>query len=729
MVLALACGVVAIAVGAFATWRAGPPESDAAAAIATAVSASPADWDALVSGESSEPPPAEDELSVGVPEQLPDSKEPDASEPRAERIPAGPALRGVVVEAGTGAAVAGVLLELAFVGAVRGRAISDASGAFALAADPAGGGSVRASKDGWEFEPERVRVRHREPGELRFVGTPRASAPVRGRIVDMRAGDPVPFYELEVVARDRKAELVVSDLDGRFATRTPFPAGDVQLDFDPRGEWHEFEVKTSLEARGHRVVDGAAEPILLVLDVGPTYLFDLEPPPDSEVEHAWTTFANVGADARRALGAYPEAWRVDSVSTFWSNHSGGLLHAAVRSNAATWWARFPRALPESMRSRPAEAGYELFVAVGDVGGFALVPSAIGFQPTPVKVELSPLANIHVTAAGARDPPRLEAWAVLSAPGRPVLQVHGLGTEGHSYFSAVPPGAYSIEVTGPGAAGGPVSVHVDGVDLEVEVPTRRLEHMTVGGRLRTSARVLRREVMLELRSSTDSAQVYREVVDLSDAGELGAPFRFEVPDGAYVLSVLASGFAWEPAQVEVSSSRDDLELLCRDDVACATLTVEVVDAEDGASPRGAWWLVFVAEDSYPLRPDSQLTVPAGTSLHWFAGAPGHAAREGVFRIEPGASAASLRAALPRGAGMLVGALDPAGNGIPGAEILVDGRVVARTDERGFALLECPDRVQSIEARREGWICLPDQERSKALFGARQLRKPIYLVPKP
>ncbi len=86
--------------------------------------------------------------------------------------------------------------------------------------------------------------------------------PVRGRVVDARTGEPVPWVDVEL-KRAKASSAEKTDFDGAFVSRVPIQSGKLAIQVSDQGA-----KLGALEVDWVAVVN--AEPVRIVVDVGPT---------------------------------------------------------------------------------------------------------------------------------------------------------------------------------------------------------------------------------------------------------------------------------------------------------------------------------------------------------------------------------------------------------------------------------------------------------------------------
>jgi hypothetical protein len=192
------------------------------------------------------------------------------------------------------------------------------------------------------------------------------------------------------------------------------------------------------------------------------------------------------------------------------------------------------------------------------------------------------------------------------------------------------------------------------------------------------------------------------------------FRFEdVPLGDYTLSVhsFLDAYPWSPAAVDVTPPIENVVLFCDDLVPTSTLVFRVTDALTGA-PLDGFDLhhsgaggIHVVLNGFASGAPALTDHPDVGTLDWRITADGHAPAFGDLDDfgPPVDGVRTAEVVLRRGWATQFRIVD-AKTGVPleGAAVMVDGEVLARTDERGIARAHATAVPEHIEVRHGDWV---------------------------
>lgn len=257
-----------------------------------------------------------------------------------------------------------------------------------------------------------------------------AGAPFRGVLVDESDGALVPHYALDVIVGEA-TERVVSDAQGKFASKQSYEAGEVRvqpIDVDTlkRSSYLGATEAARMILAPKRVAFDPAKEVTLAIEVGPTYRLQLAPAPATLPEGA---VARLWAEP--LPGAAPEVWSVV---------------APLRSEGGGTWARFD-SFPKYVAQASSTWRVSIEVPSGLWSGSAPVTSLRGVQDEPLSIAMSERARWSGglrTHKGAAVP---LAWVTLERLGD-VEQVLEARTEtcdweGRFAFSNLEPGRYRL----------------------------------------------------------------------------------------------------------------------------------------------------------------------------------------------------------------------------------------------------------------------------------------------
>ncbi|MEW6071230.1 MAG: hypothetical protein AB1726_01365 [Planctomycetota bacterium] len=501
---------------------------------------------------------------------------------------------------------------------------------------------------------------------------PPAAASVRGRLLDRETGEPVPWYLLGVSMGGEGGCVVETDAEGRFATPVPYPAGMLTLDlWDVTGQ----ELPADGADRTTRMEHDPAGPELdVAIPVGPTYSLELSLPD------------GLGrSEVRARLYVDPPAHR-EAGDTPWSRTPTTLLRDRPDASRSPW-VRFRGLLV------PAQDPLWLSVESRDGmwRGGARVGGGPGVHPERVRITLHERCAV-VGRFVSVDPIEGGGAQIALLPGTegapPLVWAHA-GVQGGFRIDDLEPGAYRLEVRDEAVTATPVCFTiVEGVLDLGELPW---EPIPLAGpvrlRLRSAAYV---PIDVQLVRTLDPP---RHPLWHSDEWE-------ELPDGRY-----ESVFAWEQVYagdyaIEVHGHGDvswhlplghlvpPVENLLLELPAPAEPVRFDVRAEDG-SELDRWELWARGERVWEmLEPvDGQIAAFAfDDDFQCAVWSPGRRAWRGSGRPpSPGERTIPIR--LPSGWSRLFVVKNRDGwQGVPGAELWLDGTPAGTTDARGELYVE-------------------------------------------
>jgi hypothetical protein len=242
-------------------------------------------------------------------------------------------------------------------------------------------------------------------------------------------------------------------------------------------------------------------------------------------------------------------------------------------------------------------------------------------------------------------------------------------------------------------------------------------------------------VVELVAASDPALRFRVNASLrrrgspSDEGEGGpaAAFAFTgVPPGAYELRVHSpDGLAWTPASVVLDGPRYDLVFTCEDEADTARIELDLRDAETGEPVEGDVfaWIDAAGRIDGRILHDEGDRVARTASGRWIAVDHRHAPAIGRWQADPLSDVVRIAAELERGPGMVAVVVTPWGEPLAGAEVLVDGARMGRTDAGGLLRIQGTSAERSIEARLPGWTTVPS---SASLHGDAALGMAVVVL---
>jgi RNA polymerase sigma-70 factor (ECF subfamily) len=516
-------------------------------------------------------------------------------------------------------------------------------------------------------------------------------------IVDAATGEPLPEYALELRAGEH-IESLATDGDGRVRTERRYRTGafEVKPVDDPRLAL-DRAAATGMELAREEVWipvafdEAEGTPRELPVEVGPTYELDLRSERDVDPDELRAVVLGHGISFRDTIGSF--------------------YGAPVRGadDGAPAWVRF-MPLPTAMLPRTAPWRLEVYARDGFWFGAAEVDSIVGRSREPVVVELQARGRVVGTVRDDAGAPVAGVPVQL----RPV-DAAGEGVRGATDAA----GRFALEWAP--AADYRLAIEPSRHEPEArDVRVRALETQEVDVRLR--ARAIAGDVRGRIVSSTGTyanpcfvlldgrgpgtPDMNRELEWFEEDGRMVGAFAFEdLPTGEYVVSVLSmlDKYPWSPSKLTVRPPATELLFEVADDLPTAHVTFEVVDAETG-EPVEPFTLSYSANGAGSIAIGGLgasgphlADFPDGGELMWVVVAEGYASAfgdEADFDLGPG-GAPLVRVPLRRGWSARITAVRADTHApVAGAEIELDGEVVARTDEDGRATVtaaKAPTRV--------------------------------------
>ncbi len=652
----------------------------------------------------------------------------EAAQAGAPRVPVTPdGLHGRVVDAATGAPLAGVAIERSFAGSIDHRSVSGSDGAFAFASRVTKHGSLSAVLAGWRFEPSKVVLTKLAGDEVEFEGKLIQTAPLRGRLVDARTGEPVPRYPLAFEDVAGAEARVTTDDDGRFETAA-LELGGVKVRLLEGGD------ELALE----HGAQGAPAEHELAVQVGPTFFFDLDKPADVATQDlsvglldpapipSWSLMPDDDEAPAEPVFRIDLGRDLPSSAAYYGCPRGPDI--PLRTDGDPAWVRLPPIDPDDW-PMPEADGYRLLVfdEQGHRAGAGRAPALIGIQEQRIPIRIEPLCTLAGRVSDAQGQ-RVEHAVVRLCGGALPRPLACISDRDGDFDFGVPPGRYELSAEGRRGAAGPRSVVLDGPEVQLELELEPHPTIEVAGTIRGGRSGLLDEfAAIELRSLSDPRLRFAPDVEPAPGveGEVAASFRFgAVPAGDYeLLAEPYMGMALEPSRILIDRSRTDLLLACRDDFETARVEFLLLDTE-GAAIEDGLVLCWVEGEHRPIPPEEMgsdmgraaFTLPAGASVRWVAAADGCLPAEGVWSAgAPGGDPVEVR--MERGHAFSILVLDPWLRGVDEAELLIDGAAAGRTNELGYGIFPAQEAPASVRVRKPGWadiLSLADLEDGVGLF---------------
>jgi RNA polymerase sigma-70 factor (ECF subfamily) len=579
---------------------------------------------------------------------------------------------------------------------------------------------------------------------------PSSSAPVRGVLVDAESGDPIPYYALGIGSGEAEpymgvpeekppfAERVTTDHEGRFQTGAAFEAGAMHAVLLEEFDRVHAQVAARLSvdharpALAFEHLPASGEGLRLALAMGPSYFVQC---------NALTV------DSRTEFIAYLKS-EDPSRTTF----AAAALVSATGPQGQVFLARFP---PVNREWRmPDEARFEL-LHVGQRRAGRVVTSTRKVWPYPtIRVDLVSIGTLVVRVdADQGEPPdsvQLDVWrgaiAASELDNRPVViagQVAARGVD-ETLFERPSQSEWTPRLSARHLETGPYTIRLsaDGFDDRIEVHTLEevpnelvctmhrnvLADGWIAGTVHTDSGAAPAErwvVYLQRKDPKRRAQPKCAAVEVAEeGGRWVGHFRAEglVPGNYDVWitpapQVRGARAHPEPSvrQLGVAVGREDLHFDIHDEARNYVLEVTVVDGRDKAPVSDFELTLVKKEKESSIEIDSrsfadglarlELTSDPSNGLVGIAArgfaveyqlVPAVADQDGVFRLQlrlhDGWAAPVHALALIDGKPMPIAE----------AELLADGSVAGRTDERGFCVVRLATRPTTLVARRAGYI---------------------------
>ncbi len=589
---------------------------------------------------------------------------------------------GRVVDGATGAGVAGFRVRMLRDAKELAVATSDANGAFQFL--PFGEAGIYVDVDprrGWAiidrlFFVSEAQAQGEEPMILRVRRL--AEAPIRGTLVDELTREPVPDMTLELRGGAGPNETVVTDGEGRFATRETFDAGRVRV-----------ELRDGEQSFGTAWLDfsGGQAPVELAIAIGPTYRF-------------------------RVLGRAPESGELGALLV----DDGSVRHVDERD-----WHRLAQVLPSGdalrARFRPVDADlgdrppWQLLVARRDGAayGLAQIDAKIGRHERELAVELVPSASLVGTVRRMNGDPIAEASLhfALAATGDNDRWRTYSSKDGSFALHFLPPGAYAMAVLEERSEPYHRELLVmagSAQRLDVALTSTPIAGRIAGVLLGT--RPLHRSTSMRLITTGLPYRFFHVDPEAVDGpGNIIGRFAIEdVPPGEYRLEVDSSFGEWDPAELVVRPPAEGLELRRHDDVPLVDYVVRASETATG-EPVGDldFDMLYERHRTGASTDRSEAIVaehPADLRFQWRLSSDGYAAvygdQDAFDTREDGGERPRLVADVPLERGwalLLVVRCD--GGPVAGAEIRLDGVLAEATDADGRALVRAAHAPERLE----------------------------------
>lgn len=631
-----------------------------------------------------------------------------------------PALRGRVIEQGSGEGLEGMVVELVRDGEVLATGTSRGDGRFSFDA-PTGDPCVLrlvpskdlvVERDRLDVDPELLEE------EVVFRVRRLPAAPARARLVDSRTGEPVPFllFQLDDPERVRVRgtvagpELLETDAEGRFRSQERYLEGElsirvVELDLNLRKRASLKRIPFD-HAPGRP--DGSFADVSVA--VGPTYRLALELPQGIEV----------GALEAELGGSAPSR----------DPFLAGRRRARVRPGDPPW-VRFSR--PGFFRDPSPPWTLSVMTADGGWRGFATVDSMTGIDPEPVRIRLEATGSL----AGAIEGGGTDRVFVSLARAGGESRVYGPFADERYRIDWLDPGTYALTAETAACEARATGVRVSaGEVLELDLDLRP----------RATAGVLAGVVLGEGGARRENLELYvtavgREYLSWNPpvvwSGDHGS-FRLEnLPPGEYVVWLSAGeGTRVEPARLRASPPDETLELTVRDDpVSPLPWAIRAVDAESGARLRGSMLAVRArARGERPVQQSTELPIFAykGDRFEWSLECEGHERAWGdetSFADAPqeDSGARLLTVALRRGWSGRVSVRTEEGEPLAGVSVAFDGAPALETGPDGRVVQRAPAKPRHLDVHLAGWrIVRGDVDPASGAFADKAFEISVVMV---
>ncbi|MBL8801994.1 MAG: hypothetical protein JNN27_08370 [Planctomycetes bacterium] len=533
---------------------------------------------------------------------------------------------------------------------------------------------------------------------------------LHGVLLDRATNEPLFAYELRL-GRMRGhggdfAPALQTDADGRFAWRALDPSceGNTRLKLVDHAASESR--RNAAESVAIESLSGAAQPMRIAIDVGPTAAFDV---------------------------AFPAGYATGDFEAFisWSRPSGS------RANSES--TRTPLREPLTFGPHPGRPWLRLIEPRSEQDalwvelrskdrrwrGGAWLKQLVGVVREPLSVRLEPSTRLRGRFVWPTECE--ERWIQLelaplaheSTRRRPASG--GAGENGEFEFVFLEPGPHRLWSTSPHFA--PLELEVDVRPGDNDLGVIALAPRRVAGAIRglVRSRSGRFEgachVSLSRRAFEHGAYFDHsldfEPLDPSDpSSELVASIEFDdVTEGEwYVYVHCHDGFEFPAALATVQAPNEELEIVLDDPTL--DVRVSIVEAESGR-PCAEASVSWDCGDAHDRENGAEFTLQrlplAPERFEWIASAPGRASVRGTgldferSQRPDGKVELVGRIALPLGFGRFVRAYSRSdGAPLEGVEVFGDGELLGRTGVNGVLALRRDAPPQRLEFRKPGWF---------------------------
>ncbi len=622
------------------------------------------------------------------------------------------------VRTADGVGVAGTQVRVSSEGEALAFAETDAEGRYVLAFESldrtVSGHFVEAMpRPGWRTKtPTRnfIDLRDIKPAQLDFEAWETPTATLRGRIVDLN-GDPLVAFRVYAGQTNGPGELLVTDADGRFASKAEFALDDVGLavwenrsgpilnpcNFPPR------QVKQSLNFDG--------EEQELVFDVGPSYRLDGAFPADL-----------TAADVRAYLiGSDPTS------KSFISRK--GPLGLLRRTPDNDLWVRFDGLTATALEGLGPKP-WTLRIGTRDYKYGSLTPLPDAEDAHPLGPKLPMVFPDHGAISITVADPFLRKGVRLASPAgrynimarvrradeanwngslirRAVLHPTSSGRATFRW-EKLPVGKYAIQLAGNYYPRRNIEIEIgEGGDIRQNHPlkrTPRREWMNVGVTVRCSSGQSPHRFLRWARLASIGNPDYRFDIPRLDAigGPSGDPYDGDQPHvdrvnadsvellfrdlplEEYRLILSAEQYPVDPPEMYIAPGNQRVEVLIRDDGADGGLGFDVRSEAEALPTFRLWTKVDRSPytgQAFNSGEAAFLRLRQEESWQWSIGAPGYARAYGdrsVFEGDGSEQLTIARVDLKPGWGMRLRAVGPREELLDGVEVRADGELLGTTE---------------------------------------------------
>lgn len=503
-----------------------------------------------------------------------------------------------------------------------------------------------------------------------------------GRVVDRHTGESVPFHRLLLRVEDHMT-ATMTDAEGNFTAEAALPAGTLHVGMPGS------DALETARWQPQPTVHPDTPPIAVA--VGPTFRIALRGAYGLELESLHARLLSMPGSELDAPTA---------------------LHAPLRAGAQPW-VRFPfadalRHWPETMRLRVADR-------TGYWTGEAVVRRTLGIEPNPIAIDLEATgaARLELTGAPTEHMMHVHAQVVRASDGKTwnrYLRTQSLPGQAADdrLMRHLPPGEYSWQLTTSQtpragtfrvAAGVTTRVAIDVSELQPTFSTTVWVHDPSEAMDLTNAFAM----LADPRRRTPS--FHARAVRREDHGPGAWAIELkQIPAHGWTMR-LGQGLdrlQFEPSSIRIEPGLPTPTVTVHDRGEFQRVSVHIVDAATGEQlPFGklSYWIDGhgAAPGSSPKIGPARIKLPENTTCRLFAWAPGF--RMAQRDWQPGRDGHELTFALEPGWGTCVRVWHE-GSRVPGAEVLVDGRVAGTTDEHGTLMLQPARPPQQLSVRKAG-----------------------------